>query len=233
MTPLIMSSGYLAGGYFFTRVVLSRSWHRVHVGFLPITAFTIFMAVATLSHLDRFNHDHLAFWVWTGLYLTTPVLVPLAWWRNRATDPGSLEPEGDLALPQRVRAILVAAAVTQFAVAAVLMVSPSTMIDIWPWRLTPLTAQVLAGWFALPSVVALMMAIDGRWSAIRITLHSQLIGLVFILLGVARAWNEFDTSNPLAYIFPGGLGLLLVGLVALDLLTQGVRRRAAASALRS
>ena len=31
-------------------------------------------------------------------------------------------------------------------------------------------------WFALPGVTALMMGIDGRWSAIRITLESQLIG---------------------------------------------------------
>src|SRR5437868_7104885 len=164
MTPLLMASGYLAGAYFFTRVALARSWHRVHVGFLPITAFTLFMAIATLSHLDRFDHGHTAFWVWLLLYVTTPVLVPLAWWRNRATDPGSVEPDGDFLLSGRVRALLVTAAVAQFAVAAVLLVSPSTMIAIWPWRLTPLTAQVVAAWFALPSVVALMMAVDARWS---------------------------------------------------------------------
>jgi hypothetical protein len=232
MTPLIMGSGYLAGAYFFTRVALSRSWHRVHLGFLPITAFTVFMAIATLSHLDRFDHGHVAFWVWTVLYLTTPVLVPLAWWRNRATDPGSLEPEGDFALSPRVRALLAAAAALQFAVAAVLLVSPATMIAIWPWRLTPLTAQVVAGWFALPSVVALMMAIDARWSAIRITLQSQVIGLAFILLGIAREWGDFDTSKSLTYAFTAGLGLLLVGLVALGALARGTQRRAAASALR-
>jgi len=232
MTPLIMGSGYLAGAYFFTRVALSRSWHRVHLGFLPITAFTVFMAIATLSHLDRFDHGHVAFWVWTVLYLTTPVLVPLAWWRNRATDPASLEPEGDFALSRRVRALLAAAAAMQFAVAAVLLVSPATMIAIWPWRLTPLTAQVVAGWFALPSVVALMMAIDARWSAIRITLQSQVIGLAFILLGIAREWGDFDTSNSLTYAFTAGLGLLLVGLVALGALARGMQRRAASSALR-
>jgi hypothetical protein len=39
----------------------------VHVGFLPITAFTIFMAIATFSHLDRFDKGHVAFWIWVGL----------------------------------------------------------------------------------------------------------------------------------------------------------------------
>src|SRR5438270_12875317 len=52
--PLIMGSGYLAGSYFFVRVLFARRWHRVHLGFVPITTFTLFMAVATLMHLDRF-----------------------------------------------------------------------------------------------------------------------------------------------------------------------------------
>src|SRR2546426_711492 len=83
----------------------------------------------------------------------------IAWWRNRATDPGTLDPGGDFLLPRPARAALLAAAAAQIAVAAVLLVSPSTMIAIWPWRLTPLTAQVLGAWFALPGVVALMMGI--------------------------------------------------------------------------
>src|SRR6266487_5592519 len=61
MTPLVMSSGYLAGAYFFVRVALARSWHRVHLGFPAITVFTLFIAIATISHLDRFDRDHAAF----------------------------------------------------------------------------------------------------------------------------------------------------------------------------
>ena len=101
----------------------------------------------------------------------------------------------------------------QSLVALVLLLSPSTMIDSWPWLLTPLTAQTLGGWFALPGVTALMMALDGRWSAIRITLESQLIGLALILLGTARAWSDIDTSNALAYAFVGGLGALFLALL--------------------
>ena len=68
----------------------------------------------------------------------------------------------------------------------------------WPWHLTPLTAQTLGGWCALPGVTALMMGLDGRWTAIRITLESQLIGLALILVGTTRAWDDVDTSNALA-----------------------------------
>ena len=215
ITPLIMGAGYVAGGYFFVRVARERHWHRVHVGFLPVTAFTVFMAIGTFAHLGRFDTDHVAFWIWVGLYVTTPVLVPLAWWRNRTTDPGTPEP-GEPPLPQLVRPLLLGVGGLQSMLALVLLLSPSTMIEHWPWLLTSLTAQTLGGWFALPGVTALMMGLDGRWSAIRITLESQLIGLALILLGTARAWEDVDTSNALAYVFAVGIAALFVTLLALE-----------------
>jgi uncharacterized membrane protein YqhA len=42
-----------------------------------------------------------------------------------------------------------------------------------------------------------------------------LLGIGLILLGVIRAWGDFDTSNALTYVFVGGISLLLAGLVAL------------------
>ncbi len=215
MTPLIMGAGYISGSYFFVRVFTARRWHTVHLGFLPITAFTMFMAVATFMHFDRFNHSHPAFFAWTGLYVVTPFIVPLAWYRNNRTDPRRPD-AGDLLLPPVIRAILGVGGAIQFLIALFLLLSPDTMIAHWPWKLTPLTAQVIGGWFALPAVVAILMAIDRRWSAIRITLHSQLIGLGLILLGVLRAWGDFDTSNRLTWVFVAGIAGMFLGLLALD-----------------
>jgi len=215
ITPLIMGAGYIAGAYFFVRVARATRWHRIHVGFLPVTAFTLFMAIGTFNHLDRFATAHVAFWIWVGLYVVTPVLVPLAWWRNRATDPGTPEP-GEQPLPAFVRPLLLTAGAVQSAIALVLLLMPSTMIEHWPWHLTPLTAQTLGGWFALPGVTALMMGLDGRWTAIRITLESQLIGLALIGLGILRAWDDIDMSNGIAYAFLAIVAGLFVSLLALE-----------------
>ena len=114
-----------------------------------------------------------------------------------------------------MRSTLIAAGLVQFAVAVVLIASPSTMVDLWPWPIDELGAATLAAWFALPGVTAVMMGVDGRWSAIRITLESQLIGLALILLATARAWDQFDKSDAMTYAFAGGIALLLAGLAAL------------------
>ena len=223
ITPMIMGAGYIAGAYFFARVVMETRFHRVHVGFLPVTAFTIFMAAGSFLHLDRFLQDHVAFWIWMGLYVTTPILVPLAWLSNRRTDPGTPE-AGESRLASRVRGVLLAVGAFQTLVAFVLLLSPSTMIDVWPWLLTPLTAQTLGGWFALPGITAIMMGLDGRPSAIRITLQSQVIGLALILVAVVRDWSSIDSSNALSYVLVAGLAALLTGLLTLDLQMRRIAR---------
>jgi hypothetical protein len=74
ITPLLMGAGYVAGAYFFVRVARETRWHRIQVGFVPVTGFTLFMAIGTFNHLDRFDAQHVAFWIWVGLYVTTRCL---------------------------------------------------------------------------------------------------------------------------------------------------------------
>jgi hypothetical protein len=215
MAPLIMGAGYIAGAYFFAHALLARRWHTVHLGFLPITVFTICMAIGTFLHLDQFHHGHISFYTWVFLYVVTPVLVPLAWLRNRRTDPRTPAP-GDPVLSTPVRWAAGALGAAQLAIALTLLTQPDLMIRTWPWALTPLTAQTMSGWFALPGMVAVMMAVDPRWSAIRIVAQSQLIGLALILLAIPRAWDSFDRANPLTPAFIVGMGGLFLALLALN-----------------
>src|SRR5438105_9620594 len=61
MTPLLMGAGYISGSYFFGRAFFAPRWHWIQLGFLPIAAFTLFMAIATYMHLDKFNQGHISF----------------------------------------------------------------------------------------------------------------------------------------------------------------------------
>lgn len=226
MTPLMMGGGYISGSYFFVRLVIGGRWSWYTLGFLPIAAFTGFMAAATILHWDKFNHEHISFYAWLILYLVTPILVPFLWLRNRATDPGSLAP-GDVAVPAPVRiaALFVGAALV--ATAAFMFALPDTAASIWAWTLTPLTSRVIAGWFALPGALGLMYATDSRWGSWRIVLQSQAIGVALILVGAWRAWGDFKPDRPMTWVFVGGLSMLLVALVTLYALMESRRLKPA------
>jgi hypothetical protein len=209
MTPLLMGAGYLGGAYFFGRSALARKWHHIAVGFLPVTTFASFMLLATILHWDRFNHTHPTFYAWMFIYVTTPFLVFYAWWLNRKRDSGILD-VGDVTIPWQARLIMGFFGATILFTGILLFIMPQIMIDLWPWTLTPLTARVGGGWFVLPGVLWLMIARETRFRAVRIALESQALSLAFILLGIARAWNNFDLTNPLTWIIVGGMSSLLI-----------------------
>jgi hypothetical protein len=214
MTAMLMGAGYGSAILFYTRVLFGRRWHRVALGFIPTTVFTWLLLAATVLHWDKFRHGSLPFMLWVWIYAITPILVPAVWLLNRPRDPGTPEHE-DAVLARPIRVVLVAVGVLLLSVAAALFVRPSALISAWPWPLPPLTARAVAGFVALPAVAWLAIAADGRWSAGRVAVQTVALGVILLIVAVARAWSEFDHSNPLSYLYVAGLAGTLVGLAAL------------------
>lgn len=215
MTAMLMGAGYGSALYFFVRVLTERRWHRVALGFLPTTVFTWMMLGATFLHWEKFRHGSAPFLLWLWVYLITPVGVPGVWLVNRRHDPGTTA-EGDATFPRWVRGAMAAAGLMMCAIAAWMYLVPSSAISVWPWALTPLTSRAVASFVALPGVAWLAMASDERWSAARVVLGTVAIGLVLLLVAVARAWHEFDHSNPLSFLYVAGLAGTLGAIGALS-----------------
>ncbi len=226
MSAMMLGAAYAGGIYFFTGVLAASHWHRIKVGFPPVIAFASLLGIATLLHWDRFNHGHISFWAWAGLYFTTPFIVFATWLRNRREDPGALA-AGDVAIPRLLRWLIGAIGVVTLMISIALFVSPERMIALWPWTLSPLTARVASAMFALPGLVGLGIALDQRWSAAQLILQAQALSIALILLAAWRAWGEFDPANPAAWFFVGGLASLLVGIF-LFYVWMTARRRAGA-----
>jgi hypothetical protein len=213
LTAMFMGAGYASGAYYFTRAVFGSSWRAVGVGLVPITGFTIFMLLATVLHWDRFDHGHVAFWLWTFLYVVTPVIVPALWLTNRRTDPGPVA--GELRTPVAIRAVLAAAGFLLVVLAIVMMVAPSVVIEDWLWPLSELTARVVAAFILLTGGLLLMVGNDGRWTASRIHIETFLIGTVLMVIAIVRDWGSLQDNEVvrwgylLSVIVAGGL---LLGL---------------------
>jgi hypothetical protein len=214
MTAMMLGAAYLGGVYFFARVAIAKQWHTIKVGFPPVIVFASLLGLATFLHWDRFTRDHISFFTWTALYVSTPFLVFGTWWFNRRTDPHTPD-AAEVIIPQWLRWILGGIGAVTLIISLLLFLIPSAMIAVWPWTLTPLTARVAGAMFALPGLVGLGIAFDQRWSAARIILQAQAISIAFILIAAIRSWSDFNPVNLATWFFVGGLGALLVGIIVL------------------
>jgi hypothetical protein len=214
MSAMLMGAGYLAGGYFFARAAIALKWHHVAIGFPGVTAFTSLVLIATIIHWDSFTHGQMPFYIWVVLYAITPFIVPGLWLLNRRTDPG-VPDERDALIPALVRWLVCVMGAIALAASLSFLLAPGFMMGIWPWQLSPATSRVAAAWFSLFAVVALVFPFERRWSAVRVILQSLMLAIALFLVAVARAWDEFDKSNPLTWLFVCGLAFLLVASAAL------------------
>ena len=213
MTPMVLGSAYIGGAYFFVRVVRAMQWHTVKAGFVPVTLFASCLGIATIIHWDKFNHHHVAFWIWAGLYFTTPFLVLATFVRNQAVAP---EPAAnELRIPQAARALIALTGLAALVLGAYLFLFPLRAIGIWPWVLTPLTARV-TGAILMLGVSGLMIAADPRWTTAKIMLEVARIMIALFLLAALRAHEQFDTSRPMTWMLGIGLGGVLVAATILD-----------------
>ncbi len=212
MTAMMLAAAYAGGIYFFARVLLASKWHQIKVGVLPVTTFASMLGIATLLHWDKFNHSHVSFFAWAGLYFTTPFIVLAVWLRNRPQDPH--QNASSTLTPMTARLVIGGFGVVTLLISLFLFLVPSAMIAVWPWALTPLTARVAGAMFALPGVVGLGIALDARWDAAQVILESQGFSIVLILIAVGRARAEFDWTKPASWLFAGGLTFMLVVIAA-------------------
>lgn len=209
MTAMVLGSTYAGGIVFFARVTAARRWSSVALGFPSVITFATTLGLVTLLNWDAFTHDHVAFWAWSGLYFTTPVLVMLVWLKNRAA-AGSAG-RGVLMSPM-LRGLLAVLGISLVGVSLALLVFPTTMADVWVWTLSPLTARTLAAAFLLPAVLNVAVALDGRWLSARVPFEAQIVALALVLLSTARARSDFDAPVMAVVGFAAGL----VGLFAIS-----------------
>jgi hypothetical protein len=221
MSAMVLGSVYLGGAYFFMRVALARKWHTVAAGFVPVGTFATLMGITTVLHWSRFVHTSVAFWLWVGLYFSTPLLVFAAFVRNQR-EYARVDGEG-ARLGRAAAGALVLAGIAAAISALLLYLLPSTAVRAWPWHLTPLTARMLAAIFAL-GTAGVGAAWERRWSAARIPVQVAGIMLVLLLVAGVRAHAEFDTGNALTWLLLVGFAGSALGLALLYLRMEAAQR---------
>jgi hypothetical protein len=210
------------GGFYLTALVMAvlsarqREWSRARVGIPGVCAFLWLTLVATLLHLDLF-HLHAgpgtaraAAWAWLVIYIADPIALTTFWiLQVRAT--GTDRPRTRL-LPSWYRGLLGVEGIVGVAVGVCLFVAPSTATHLWPWPLTPLTAQAVAAWLIGYGGVLLTMIVENDWDRVRPALGPSVALFVLQVVALLRFPHVVDWSSPSAWGFLLALvGALVVG----------------------
>ena len=205
MTPIFMGSVYVAGAFVFFRLFFAKEWHPYSAVLIGAVVLTSLLLITTLVHFDRFNHGDgplpadIAFYGWVGIYALAPFWIAALYARNRHHDPGLTGAEPLVSGSVR-RAAAVGGGVGLL-VAALFLLWPDGIIDVWPWTLTPLTARVLGSYVATIGTLGLVLSRDPRWSSWKLIAETLLVFGAFLFVGALRAFDDFDTGNVLTWLF--------------------------------
>ena len=135
-------------------------WARARVTVVLIAFFSVAATVVTLFTLDPFlKHPWFHLTYWLSMYAILLVVAPLVLVLEEREHGGRLPVEAPLGAAARAVGALCVAAFGTAGVA--LLVSPSSVSDLWPWSLTPLVGRILGVWMCALAVAYAWALWDG------------------------------------------------------------------------
>lgn len=157
LTAAFLGAAYWAACVLLASAARETSWARVRPALPPVFVIAVLLLVATLIRLEKFDLDSLFGWFWLVAYIVVPPLLAyLVVQQVRLAGPAA---RGSNDMPRVLRGLLAVEGTLMFVLGSALYLFPANADDLWPWVLTPLTAEaigaflvgfgVAAGWALL------------------------------------------------------------------------------------
>jgi hypothetical protein len=182
---------YLSGAAFMVGCLLARRYAEVRVVVPMIAIWTGILFIVSLFHLSEFDYARGQTWIWFGAYLTYPLIALWLIWEHRALS----EPISGPRLPGWVRGYLLGQGLVTASLAAALLFAPAVMVNLWPWKITPLLAQLYSAPFLSYGLGSLLLARQQTWAEIRIGVAATLVFAGGVLLASLIHWPLFSLSD--------------------------------------
>ncbi len=151
LTAAFLGAAYWSAAAFEWSAASARTWAEARIAVPAVLVFTVLTLIATLVHLGKFHlgssfgvATQAVTWIWIMIYTVVPVLMVVLWVRQSRT-PG-VDPPRTRRLPSWLRVVVSVQALAMLVVGVGLFVAPNETADLWPWKLTPLTARAVGAW---------------------------------------------------------------------------------------
>jgi hypothetical protein len=202
---------YLSGAAFMICGIFARYYAEVRVMVPMIAIWTGMLFIVSLFYLSEFDYSRVQVWIWFGAYLIYPLIGLWLMWRHRTLHEKADGP----ALPTWVRSYFLVQGVIVTFLALFLLLAPEIMVNVWPWKITKLLAQIYSAPFLSYGLGSLMLSRQQMWPEVRVAV----IGIFTFAFGVLLASlihrQLFSLSNLATWFWFGGflLATLMLGVL--------------------
>jgi hypothetical protein len=187
----------------------------------PVLAIATTLLAVTLIHLEKFDLDSVFGVFWLCAYVVAPPLILVGIWRGRKA--AGTRPEGP-ELPPALSLALAMEGVALALTSAMLLFSPETANDLWPWQLTPLVARAFGAFTFGVALVALIVARDGVIGAMGIAAAYATLGALQLLVVGIHAGDLGDREVATAIYVAFWGAVLVTGVYGLSSAARALSR---------
>jgi hypothetical protein len=208
MHSRFLGSMYLSGATFMGLNILAKQWAEVRVVTPMIAIWTGMLGVISLFHLSVFDWGRVQVWIWFIAYISFPLIAAwIAWQQRSQTNPA----EG-LPLSNRLRTYLYFQGGLVTLLALSLLIAPSWMVTLWPWKITPILAHIYSAPFLSYGLGSLYAVSQETWREVRIVIYATLVFTVGVLLASLHHANLFDFGIFSTWLWFGGFTISSLAL---------------------
>lgn len=226
-SAVFLAASFLFRGAFFLLIFLGAPWRRLRYFTWGNVAFAAVLLLSTFVHADKFRFDLFTGWLWLFLYLEEPIWMVFLISRSARQAPDVSARSVPVLTAFKV--FLFAQSLILIGVSGFLLFAPETFDPQWPWKLTPLTGRVIAGWPLSFGVWSIVLANMDNWDDMQMGIGLNIFWLAAVLLTTLIFISEFDLSRLATWLYLGFLIVALAGLALFAWLQQ--RRTPSAGAL--
>jgi hypothetical protein len=171
---------YAFGAVFMAGCLAARYQAEVRWAVQLIGIWTGMLFVISLLNLSAFNFNLLPVQIWFASYIIYPII---ALWMTLRPSPH--KEAGDLPgleLAGWARGFLLVQGILFSLLTVLLFFAPAFMSTLWPWKVTPVLAQMYAGPLLSYGLGSLLFAQQRKWLGVRAILPGMLVFTVTAII---------------------------------------------------
>jgi hypothetical protein len=180
---------YLSAVTLTMSCAFSRYWNEVKVMTSLTAVWTGVIFIVSLFYLTPADYHRLPVWIWQVAYFIYPVIALWLLFKHRG------EEKAPSALPLWIRIYFWVQGIVLTLVALAMLLFPSFIIKIWPWKITLMLTQIYSAPFFTYGLGSLQLARQRTFSEIKVVVIGTFVFTALVLLASILHRAAFSTAG--------------------------------------